>query len=139
MKAPRLFPCSNELTINSTFKIAVKHHEHYNILSNMPKRIQRRGDNIMLWTIFDELSVSAQQILVVITTFSDVSSHLINVTIWCRESVRKHLLYAQNIVEEVVPYFRQKYFTRLSKLDIVVVWNSRDDNIATSGLILFLR
>jgi len=120
MKAQQLFPCSDELNINATFKIAIKHDKKYTVLSNMPIRARNKADYDMMWTDFDEsLSMSAKHILVVITTFTNVSSPLANVTIWCRQSAQNHIIYAKSVLEEVIPYFRQEYLTQLSKLDIV--------------------
>ncbi|XP_012221155.1 thyrotropin-releasing hormone-degrading ectoenzyme-like [Linepithema humile] len=138
MKARQLFPCEDEIIINSTFKIAIKHDEKYTILLNIPIRAQSKTDGGMMWTDFDESSMSAQQISIVITTFTAVSSQLPNVTVWCRQSAAKHVLYAINVIEEVLPYFKQKYLAELSKLDIVALWHPQDDvhAVTTLGLVL---
>lgn len=138
MKAPQLFPCINNLTINSTFKVAIRHNDFCNVLSNIPKRTQRRAENV-IWTDFDEpLSMSPQHIVVVITTIkTNVSTQLANVTIWCRESACKHLLYAKDVIEQIFPYFKQEFLKELSNLDIVALWNRQEeDNIATLRLVL---
>nr|XP_012228358.1 PREDICTED: aminopeptidase N-like [Linepithema humile] len=135
MKVRQLFPC-NKLS-NSTIKIAIKHDEKYTVLSNMPIRVRNKAANGMMWTDFDESSpMPVQQITFVITTFTNVSSQFANVTIWCRPSVWIHVLYAKDVLEEVVPYFKEKYMLKLSKLDIVAVWHRHDYNITTLGLIL---
>ncbi|XP_067213995.1 aminopeptidase N-like isoform X2 [Linepithema humile] len=137
MKALQLFPHMNESTINSTFKIAIKHGEEYTVLSNMPIRARNTANNCMMWTHFEEIvSMSLQHIRVVITTFTNISSHLANVTIWCRQSAQQQIYYAKYIIEEVIPYFKQKYLRPLSKLDIVALWHPQDDNDATLGLVL---
>ncbi|XP_067213999.1 aminopeptidase N-like isoform X4 [Linepithema humile] len=137
MKALQLFPHMNESTINSTFKIAIKHGEEYTVLSNMPIRAQSRANNRMMWTHFEELILmSFQHIRVVITTFINVNTDFPNVTIWCRQSARQLIYYARDVIEEVMPYFIQKYLQTLSKLDIVAFWHSHDDNDVILGLVL---
>ncbi|XP_067204160.1 glutamyl aminopeptidase-like isoform X2 [Linepithema humile] len=139
MKAHQLFPCKDELTSNSTIKIAIKHDEKYTVLSNMPIRVRNKAANSMMWTDFDEsLPMPVQRISFVITTFTNVSSQFANVTIWCRPSVWIYVLYAKDVLEKVVPYFKEKYMLELSKLDIVAVWHRHDYNTTTLGLI-FLR
>lgn len=137
MKARQLFPCREELTINSTFKIAIKHEAKYTVLSNIPIRARNKADNGMVWTDFDEsLSISAQHISVVMTTFTNVSSQLANVTIWCRQSAQNHVLYAKDVIEQVLPYFKREYLKKLSKLDIVAFWHHHNYDIATLRLVL---
>nr|XP_012225741.1 PREDICTED: glutamyl aminopeptidase-like isoform X1 [Linepithema humile] len=137
MKARQLFPCKDELTSNSTIKIAIKHDEKYTVLSNMPIRVRNKAANSMMWTDFDEsLPMPVQRISFMITTFTNVSSQFANVTIWCRPSVWIYVLYAKDVLEKVVPYFKEKYMLELSKLDIVAVWHCHDYNITTLGLIL---
>ncbi|XP_067214005.1 aminopeptidase N-like isoform X2 [Linepithema humile] len=137
MNVSQLFPYMNESTTKSTFKIAIKHDEEYTILSNMPIRARNKANNRMMWTDFDEsLSLSLQHIKVVITTFTNVSSHHANVTIWCRQSAQQLIYYARDVIEKVMPYFRQKYLLTLSKLDIIAFRHPYDHNDVTLGLVL---
>ncbi|XP_067213988.1 aminopeptidase N-like isoform X2 [Linepithema humile] len=137
MDVSQLFPYMNESTTKSTFKIAIKHDEEYTVLSNMPIRVRNKANNRMMWTDFDEsLSMSLQHIRVVITTFTNVSSHLANVTIWCRQSAQQLIYYARDVIEKVMPYFKQKYMQTLSKLDIIAFRHPYNHNDVTLGLVL---
>nr|XP_012232965.1 PREDICTED: aminopeptidase N-like isoform X2 [Linepithema humile] len=137
MDVSQLFPYMNESTTKSTFKIAIKHDEEYTVLSNMPIRVRNKANNRMMWTDFDEsLSMSLQHIRVVITTFTNVSSHLANVTIWCSQSAQQLIYYARDVIEKVMPYFKQKYMQTLSKLDIIAFRHPYNHNDVTLGLVL---
>jgi len=136
LKAYQLFPCNDELTVKSIFKIAIKHQDIYTVLSNMP--IQTKyNKNDMIWTEFEKsFLMSAQHITVVIITFSNrIINRNTNVTIWCKQSFWKHIVYAHDVVQKVVPHFRQNYFTELSKLDIVVSQHIQNAN-GILGLLL---
>ncbi|XP_067217254.1 glutamyl aminopeptidase-like isoform X1 [Linepithema humile] len=137
IKGRQLFPCRNELAIKSTFKIAVKHHEKFTVLSNMPIRAKYKNDSTMIWTDFEKsFLISAQNIAVVITTFTNKTTvQNTNVTIWYRPSAMQSIFTARMIMEIIMYYFRQNYPMGLSKLDIVVSWHSQDDNVATYGLL----
>jgi len=142
MKARQLFPCRDEQTTKSTFKIAIKHHEKYTVLSNMHIQEKYKNDNTMIWTVFEKsFLMPVQNIVVVITTYiNQTVIRNTNITVWCRPSAIKHITYAKNIFKAIVPQFRQKYFPDLPKLDIVLL--SQDDmqpqydNASTSGLLL---
>lgn len=106
----------------------------------MPVRAQYRDntDDMMIWSEFDPSFLSAGNIAVVITTFTSISFG--NVTIWCRQSILKHVLYAAKVVRKIVPMFKEIYFQQelqFLKLDIIALWNFPDDlNITTFGLVL---
>nr|XP_012233035.1 PREDICTED: aminopeptidase N-like isoform X1 [Linepithema humile] len=136
MKALQLFPHINESTINCLYKIAIKHDEEYAVLSNMPIRARNKADNRMMWTDFHEqLLMSAQHLSIVITTFTNVSSHLAKVTIWCRQNVQQQIYYARDVIDKVVPYVQRKYLRTVPKLDIIALRHSHDSH-TTLGLVL---
>nr|XP_012235291.1 PREDICTED: glutamyl aminopeptidase-like [Linepithema humile] len=137
LKARQLFPCRNDLAIKSTFKIAVQHHKKFTVLSNMPIQAKYKDDSTMIWTDFEKsFLMSAQHIAVVITTFTNRTiAQNTNVTIWCRPRAWQRVDYAKKIMEQIVSYFILKYPMGLSKLDVVVLWHSQDDNVATYGLL----
>jgi len=135
IKARQLFPCRDELATKSTFKIAIRHHEKYTVLSNMPIRAKYRKDNMIRIHFENSVLMSAQDIIVVITTFTNRTINRDKrVTIWYRPSALEHIAYAEFIIKNVVLHFIEKYFPRLSKLDIV--WHVREDTFATLGFLL---
>jgi len=135
MKARQLFPCRDELATKSIFDISIMHHRKYTALSNMPIRLKQRKINDMRKTHFEQsFIISAQHLAVIVTTFA-VYEHVIysNINIYYKRHTWNHLTYAKFIINNVVPHFINKYFQKLSKLDIV--WY-QGKNFATFGLLL---
>lgn len=137
MKSRQLFPCKDELAIKSAYKILVKHHDKFAVLSNMPIRAKYKTSNAMIWTDFETaIRISAQYIMIVITTFTNrkINKNTV-VTLWCRPSALNHVIHAQNVIEDVWSYLLQ-FSVIKPKLDVVVLPNSQDNNVMTLGLLL---
>jgi hypothetical protein len=136
----QLFPLVDEqkTIFEPKINLTVQHPENYTVLSNIPihELYKDHMDMDRIWTKFDETSMSPQHILIMLTTFTGVSSEFENFTIWCRQSARQHVYYAINVVEKVMFYFKEIYLWELSKLDIVAFWHSHDNNYATMGQVL---
>lgn len=137
LESKQLFPCRIERAIKSTFKIAVKHHKKYTVLSNMLIQAKYENNNTNIWTDFEKsFLMPAQDITVVITTFNKrIFNQETNITIWCRQSALEHIAHAQSTIERAASYVRENYFL-LPKLDIIAFWNIEYSSSVSWGLIL---
>nr|XP_012222631.1 PREDICTED: glutamyl aminopeptidase-like [Linepithema humile] len=141
MTARQLFPCWDDIALNSTFKLSIKHHKKYSVLSNMPVQTTKNDDiRDMMWTHFEKSpSMFIQHIKVVITTFTNISTSVANVTFWGRKNVTYYLQLAESIAQQVLYFLkRENTINKLPKIDYVVLWDTQHDtqHIVTSGLIL---
>ncbi|XP_012226640.2 thyrotropin-releasing hormone-degrading ectoenzyme-like isoform X2 [Linepithema humile] len=139
MTARQLFPCWDEITLNSTFKLSIKHHKKYSVLSNMPvQRTENDDKRDMMWTHFEKSpSMFIKHINVVITTFTNISTSVANITVWGRKNVTYYLQLAKSIAQQVLYFLkRENSIDKLPKIDYVVLWDTQYNTIVTSGLIL---
>ncbi|XP_067216495.1 aminopeptidase Ey-like isoform X2 [Linepithema humile] len=137
LKAQQIVPCWDEPAFKTTFTISIKHHKKYTALSNMLIKTTKLDKNNMKWTHFYKSPfMSVQHLTIVITTFSKIPFGHTNVTIWCRESTTQHVLFALNIVEQVVSFLKERSVIKIQKIDYVAFWDVQHSNIETLGLIL---
>nr|XP_012230275.1 PREDICTED: aminopeptidase N-like isoform X1 [Linepithema humile] len=138
IRAQQIFPCWYESAFETTFTVSIKHHKTYTALSNMFINMTEYDDeNNMMWTHFDKSPfMSIQHLTIVITTLTKISSLYKNITIWCRKNMIKHVLFALDVVQEVVKFLQLKSLTKIEKIDYVVIWDKQHSNIERMGLIL---
>nr|XP_012234880.1 PREDICTED: aminopeptidase N-like [Linepithema humile] len=139
MTARQLFPCWDEIALNSTFKISIKHHKNYTVLSNMPIQTTKNDDRRdMMWTHFEKsLSMFIQHLKFVITTFTKIHTSNANVTLWSRKNVAHYLQLAKYIVPQVLNFLeRENSIKKLPKIDYVAICDTQHNNSVTWGLII---
>ncbi|XP_067216543.1 aminopeptidase N-like isoform X3 [Linepithema humile] len=141
MTAQQLFPCWDEIALNSTFKISIKHHKNYTVLSNMPVQTTENDDkHDMMWTHFEKSSLmSIKHIKIVITTFTKISTLAGYVTLWSRKDTINYLHLAQCISEQVLRFLKleNSAIAKIPKINYVVFWDTQHNNsVETWGLIL---
>ncbi|XP_067216450.1 aminopeptidase N-like isoform X2 [Linepithema humile] len=140
MTARQLFPCWDEIALNSTFEISIMHHKNYTAFSNMPIQTTEndKHEYDMMWTHFEKSSsMFIQHIKIVITTFVNISTSVANVTLWGRRNVTNRLKFAKCIVQQVLQFLKyENTVDKLPKIDYVAFWDTQHNNSVTWGLIL---
>ncbi|XP_067216444.1 thyrotropin-releasing hormone-degrading ectoenzyme-like isoform X2 [Linepithema humile] len=138
MIARQLFPCWDEIALNSTFKISIMHHKNYTALLNMPIQTTENDKRDMMWTHFEKSpTMFIQHIKVVITTFVNISTSVANVTFWSRRNVTNRLKLVKCIAQQVLYFLkRENTIDKLPKIDYVAFWDTQHNNSVTWGLIL---
>ncbi|XP_072754164.1 aminopeptidase N-like [Anoplolepis gracilipes] len=122
--ARQLFPCWDELTVKTTFNIAVKHHRKYKVFSNMPIQKEEicKPEIVNIWGIgLTEINdrqwtyfYSTPKIPTYIVTiaFSPMSFHYLfdtdRIIIWHRSEFQS-LKFTQSLANEIMILFESKW------------------------------
>lgn len=103
-------------------------------------------DDNMSWTHFVKSPrMFIQNLTIVITTFPNIHSETrnidyplpITVTVWSRRNVLDHLVFAKNILFQIVKFLTKHCIqTKIPKIDYIAIGNDQYNEIETWGLIL---
>lgn len=136
--ARRFFPCWDELSFKAAFKLSILHYPAYKVLSNTPGKETLRTAYRTL-TVFEETPpIVASQLAIVMTDLITVNDKDGIVDVWCRQSIRHQVKFAQNIAKliwrEMNLYInRTPYFKVLN----IIVQPEGNRIMQTWGLIIF--
>ncbi|XP_050459319.1 aminopeptidase N-like [Cataglyphis hispanica] len=150
----KILPCWDNMQFSSKFKISIKHHESYEILSNMPKQEEEADENGLMWTHFDttpEIYIYLVAIVMVEKSIFHelyrIDKELIknnrishyNVTLRGRPNCLSDFWYAQNIMKNITLFINQEWTNsrEVLKVDNIAIPDYQDNDIINKGLILY--
>ncbi|KAM0734445.1 Aminopeptidase N [Formica fusca] len=141
--ARRLFPCWDKPELKATFDVSIIHPRNYMAFSNMPMREIKLLVNNMVSIHYDITpAMSTSAIAAVIINRSELfiyyvlgsATNMLN-----RKMISYFLFYTQNIVEEITKHLESKWgrSQKVSKINHVIIQHFDDENMITSGLVLY--
>jgi len=97
------FPCWDEPALKASFKIAIKHHRNYTVISNMPIFEQSEIDKNdgKIWTHFEESPIiSTYLVSFLIFDLCNISSSDGTINVWSRGNVISSASFAHEVAQK---------------------------------------
>ncbi|XP_018343088.1 PREDICTED: glutamyl aminopeptidase-like [Trachymyrmex septentrionalis] len=138
--AQQIFPSLDESALRANFTISVTHQPNYIALSNAKiTRTETRENNVAITTYFETTDkISPYQVAIVL---SELPNCFDSTWRWrCRRYVQlKDIKYAQDLVENFIPYLRTVFKNSKlpRKIDYVVIPGFKDEGLESWGLVLY--
>ncbi|XP_072754356.1 aminopeptidase Ey-like [Anoplolepis gracilipes] len=130
--ARRLFPCWDEPTIKSTFKISIKHHYNYTVFSNMPieTEITKADMKRTFFKITPEMPTYLVTVVISSVRFICDKNKTDRAIIWHRPELQHELKFALMVANKTVTLFEWKWKNlNISTVQIVAINGLPYDNI----------
>ncbi|XP_044735746.1 aminopeptidase N-like isoform X2 [Chrysoperla carnea] len=148
--ARRAFPCFDEPSFKSTFKISIaRDSTRHTSLSNMPLRKTQQipSQENWVWDHYEETPVMSTYLVGFVVSdlkaatkiTPDAPNQKVNISYWSRESVTNSTMYAQIITPQLLSFF-ETYFGipfPLPKQDLVAIPDFGFSAMENWGLITF--
>lgn len=124
------FPCWDEPALKASFKIAIKHHTNYTVLSNMPISEESEIDvnDGKIWTHFKESPViSTYLVSFLISDFRNIRNSDRTINVWSRSNAISLTSFAHEVAQKAA--IELKRYTNHSS-----VWMAKIDHVALPDL-----
>ncbi|XP_028045964.1 aminopeptidase N [Monomorium pharaonis] len=134
----QIFPCWGHPFIKTNFTISITHPLYYIALSNAPiERALYDSDNNMIRSNFQTTdNISPDNVAIVVFDFERISD---TGKMWCRQSVKQQLEFAQKVAEDTIEYLIEKLYNAKIPPDVeyAAIPDFQDEGMESWGIVLY--